>query len=131
MAIVAIEALSAGDTISFESSPALVQSLLRNNTQKDERIYDLKLKVLSSGVTVGRSYRAGTEVELVPVEIRPVTLASAIERTCTFVDSGGSLYELDVADFQPALQCMYEGTTEVFALNLLNGEAVTIRLVRR
>ncbi|WP_330182061.1 hypothetical protein OHB26_38010 [Nocardia sp. NBC_01503] len=131
MATVAVEALSAGDTISFESEPALVQSLLRHNMQKGEHTYDLKLKVLSSGVTVGRSYRAGTEIELIPVEIKPVTLASTIERICTFVDPDGSLYELDVADFQPALRDMYEGTPEVFDLNLLNGEAVTIRPARQ
>ncbi|MEU1430298.1 hypothetical protein ABZ412_24775 [Nocardia sp. NPDC005746] len=130
MAVVAVEALSAGDTISYGDEPALVQSLIRHDTQKGERTYDLKLKVLSSGVTVGRSYRAGTEIELVPVEIKPVTLASTIERTCAFVDPAGSLYELDVADFQPALRYMYEGTSEVFSLNLLNGEAVTIRPVR-
>ncbi|MFE2960290.1 hypothetical protein [Nocardia tengchongensis] len=102
MAAVAVEALSAGDTINFGGEPALIQSLLRRDTQKSDRTYDLKLKVLSSGVTAGRSYRAGTEVELIPVEIKPVTLASTIERICTFVDPDGSLYELGVDDFQPA-----------------------------
>ncbi|MFE3758909.1 hypothetical protein ACFXO9_31795 [Nocardia tengchongensis] len=126
MAAVAVEALSAGDTINFGGEPALIQSLLRRDTQKSDRTYDLKLKVSSSGVTAGRSYRAGTAVELIPVEIKSVTLASTIERICTFVDPDGSLYELDVDDFQPALKHMYEGTSEVFSLSLLNGEAVTI-----
>ncbi|MET9490056.1 hypothetical protein [Nocardia sp. NPDC006630] len=131
MAAVAVEALNAGDTIDFGGEPALIQSLLRRDTQKGDRTYDLKLKVLSSGVTAGRSYRAGTEVELIPLEIKPVTLASAIERICTFVDPDGSLYELDVDDFQPAVRHMHEGTSEVFSLSLLNGEAVTIRRLRQ
>lgn len=131
MAAVAVEALSAGDTINFGGEPALIQSLLRHDTPKGDRTYDLKLKVLSSGVTAGRSYRAGTEVELVPVQIKPVTLTSTIERICTFVDPDGSLYELGVDDFQPALSYMYEGTSEVFSLSLLNGEAITIRRVRQ
>jgi elongation factor P len=118
--------LRAGNVISIDGSPWLIQKTEITRSGRNTAVVKTKLKNLLTGVLTETPYKADDKFEDIVLDRKEVTFSYFADPYYVFVDSDYEQYELDKSELGDMAPYIEDGMEDICEAVFFNGKVISV-----